>query len=760
MKIPTLTLFSAATLLCAGAPCPASAQSPRALPAGQPPNDSRLADPVTLNDYHPFRPVDNQADWDARRRHIRLRVQVGAGLWPLPAKTDLHPVIHGKIDLGDYTVERVFFESMPGHFVTGSLYRPAGESLAHGEKGGKRPAVLCPHGHWKDGRFYDAGETAARDAIAIGAERFLAAAHSPLQARCVQLSRMGCVVFHYDMLGDADSIQFREHRRGPRRDLNGIEPGQWGFVSRQAAARLQTNFGLQTWNSLRALDFILGLDDIDADRVLVTGASGGATQTMMVSALDERIDAAFPCVMVSTAMQGGCTCENTYYLRIGQGNVDIAAAVAPRPLGLTAADDWTVELKTKGHPDLQRLYKMLGAEKNYEAHFDIHFKHNYNHVSRTHMYQFVNRHFGLGFPSPVLESDFDRLSREEMTVWTGSHPAPSGDQVGDSHEKTLNQWWAGDSGRQIEPLLSPGSADQWQKAREILGGATEVMIGRTFPGPGEVGFSPGTSNQRDGHLEFSGLIQNKTHGEELPAVMAIPGSGRSWTGPCAVWISSRGKAALFDGDTGSLAAPIRSLIDQGIAVLGVDLFGQGEFLTPGQPAPNNPETTYSRGKELPADSWQRSPVYYYGYNHSVFARRVHDILSAVAFVRHHESRKAKDITVIGLQGAGHWVAAARAVAGGEIGRAILHPGGFRFAGVPSEWDADFLPGAVKYGDLAGFLAQSAPHPLLIAGKGDSLKSPLQATYRAAGAEEALQWTDSLAPAAIAAFLKSASPNSK
>ncbi|MCB1090211.1 MAG: acetylxylan esterase, partial [Verrucomicrobiae bacterium] len=391
------------------------AEEGRVLPDGQLPNDHRLGDPVTLHDYHPFRPVASKAEWETRQPQIQHRVQVACGIWPMPTKTPLNAVIHGKVDRGDYTVERVFFESMPGHFVCGSLYRPAGDSLAVGEKNGKRPGVLCPHGHWNNGRFYDSGEPAALREISIGAERFLNAARHPLQARCVQLARMGCVVFHYDMLGYADSIQFPEHRNGPRESMNGDVPGKFGFISPQATGRLQTNFGLQTWNSERALDFLLGLEGVDPKRVLVTGASGGGTQTQMISAIDDRVTASFPCVMPSTSMQGGCTCENTHLLRIGQGNIDIAAAVAPRPLGMTSADDWTIELKTKGYPDLVKVYEMVGAPKNYEAFFDIHFKHNYNHVSRTHMYSFVNRHFGLGLKDPVLERDFEPIDKDGLT---------------------------------------------------------------------------------------------------------------------------------------------------------------------------------------------------------------------------------------------------------------------------------------------------------------------------------------------------------
>jgi len=414
-------------------------------------------------------------------------------------------------------------------------------------------------------------------------------------------------------------------------------------------------------------------------------------------------------------MQGGCTCENTHYLRIGQGNIDIAAAAAPRPQGLTAADDWTVELETKGHPDLVRLYDMVGAKGNYEAHFDIHFKHNYNHVSRTHMYNFVNRHFGLGFKEPVLESDFERLTTKEMTVWSGEHAAPSGDQVGDAHEKALNQWWAEDSEQQIGKLLVPSSSENLAESLKILGAATEVMIGRAIPAADDVNFGLIGKEERNGYLEMTGLIGNDKHGEEIPAAFAFPGRD-TWKGKVAIWLSANGKAGIFEnGQAGTLAPAVRSLIDNGVAVVGLDLFKQGEFLNPGDTDASNPRVTYSKGKELAKDSWQRSPVYYYGYNHSTFARRVHDILTAITFVRNHETWKTEEVTLAGDAGTGHWIAAARAVAGSHIDKAVIDTGGFRFAKLESDWDADFLPGAVKYGDIAGFLVQSGGEVLLIDG---------------------------------------------
>ena len=225
--------------------------------------ETRFTEPVTLHDYHPFRQLAEGEKWETRKAEIRNRIQLASGLLPFPEKTPLKAERYGVVERDGFKVERVFFESFPGHFVTGSLFTPTGESEAIGLVDGKRPGVLCPHGHWTDGRFFDqeqrSGIQGVRRELAIGAERFQSAAHNPIIARCVHLARMGCVVLVYDMIGYADSVQLPEHRRGPRETMNSAEPGQWGFVSPQATLRLQTNFGLQTWNSVRALDYLAGL---------------------------------------------------------------------------------------------------------------------------------------------------------------------------------------------------------------------------------------------------------------------------------------------------------------------------------------------------------------------------------------------------------------------------------------------------------------------------------------------------------------------
>ncbi len=230
----------------------------------------------------------------------------------MPEATPLNAVVHGRVARDGYTVDRVFFESLPGHFVTGSLYRPAGRA-------GRLPAVLLPHGHWHDGRFNEASVEDVRKAIVSGAERFEVGGRYPLQAAAVQLARMGVVSFLFDLEGYADSVQIPigvAHGEPDGRPKDSpAAPGL--FFSADAESRLESIMGLQSWNARRALDFLASLPDVDPSRLAVSGASGGGTQTFILGALDDRPVTLFPMVMVGTKMQGGCTCENADYLRIG-----------------------------------------------------------------------------------------------------------------------------------------------------------------------------------------------------------------------------------------------------------------------------------------------------------------------------------------------------------------------------------------------------------------------------------------------------------
>jgi dienelactone hydrolase len=700
-----LLVLLAASLLC----FPGAA--PRVLPEGQTTGDRRHQPLKTLNDYFPFNPAATPDEWAARADGLRRQLQVATGLWPMPTAAPANAVIHGRIERDGYTVEKVFFESFPGHFVTGNLYRPTGHA-------GKRPAVLCPHGHWPNGRFYDAGEAQIRNDITAGAERFDPSGRYPLQARSATLARLGCVVFHYDMIGYADSVQL-EHRAGARAAMN--TPKNWGYFSPQAEARLQTLMGLQTYNSIRALDWLLTLPEVDPERIGVTGASGGGTQTFILAAVDPRPTVAFPAVMVSTAMQGGCTCENACYLRLGTGNVEIAGLFAPKPLGLTAADDWTKDMPTRGWPELREHYRMLGAEDHVSLAALIQFPHNYNYQSRAAMYQWMNRHLNLGHAEPVVEQDFEPVPPEQLSVWDDAHPKPTG---GDDYERSLVRWISEDSDRQMAALV-PNDAASLARYREIVGGAVDVMIGRRLPAAAEVEATHRRDDNREGYRLSTLLLQNRGAGEAVPAVLLAPEQGR---GAAVVWVDRGGKQSMFD-DQGNPRPAIRRLLDAGSTVIGIDLMGQGEQTADGQPLARQ------RLNASGQDAWAAYAGYTFGYNHSLFAQRVHDILSAVAWLR--QTPGIERVQIAGLNGAGHWAAAALVASGDAAERAAIDTGGFRFAALTTLDDPDFLPGGAKYLDLPGVVALAAPHALWLSGETPATTTVVTAAYQAAGQPDKL-----------------------
>jgi dienelactone hydrolase len=404
-----------------------------------------------LNAHFPFEVPATLDDWSERAERLRLQMKVALGIHPQPDLGSTEPKIYGRIDLDGYSIEKIHFESFPGLYVTASLYRPSG-SLSSGNR---HPAVVYAHGHWDNGRFYEASEQEIKSLLATGAERFKSAAANHFQAACVQLARMGCVVMQVDMLGYADSLQIsydRAHRYG-NATVNPEQDGpDWLLYSARAEGLGQSVMGLQIIHCLRAFEVLKALPDVDGDRLAITGASGGGTQSFIASAVEPTISGAFPAVMVSTGMQGGCTCENACGLRIGTGNVEIAALTAPRPLAMTTAQDWTATMPKDGFPELKKLYDLYKQSGRVSLHHHPQFPHNFNHVSRVALYGFMNRLFKLGHPEPILERDFERLGKEPLTVWDDAHPQPGGGLAFES--KLLEQW-----GQRIDQSLQLAASD-------------------------------------------------------------------------------------------------------------------------------------------------------------------------------------------------------------------------------------------------------------------------------------------------------------
>lgn len=301
----------------------------------------------TLNDRLEPPSFASREDWGARAKYLREHVLASAGLLPMPVRTPLNPVVFGTVRHPEYIVEKVYFQSLPGFFVTGNLYRPVGA--------GPFPAILSPHGHWTNGRL-------EHTAINSG------------PGRAIGLARQGFVVLTHDMIGYNDSRQLPHTFGGRRESLWGLSLG-----------------GLQLWNAIRALDFLETLPYVRRDGFGVTGESGGGTQTFLLGAVDDRVAVAAPVNMISLHMQGGCLCENMPGLRVDTNNVEIAATIAPRPmLMVSASGDWTAETLDREFPAMRSAYALFGADaKVHAVRFEA--EHNYNKDSREAMYAWMAR---------------------------------------------------------------------------------------------------------------------------------------------------------------------------------------------------------------------------------------------------------------------------------------------------------------------------------------------------------------------------------
>ena len=672
MRLPTLALAAFSLLTFARA------------------EDSRVGPLKDLNGYFPFPAPKSVQDWEPRRDFVRRQLLVSQGLWPMPTKSPLNAVIHGKIDQGDYTVEKVYFESAPGLFVTGNLYRPKHIT-------GRIPAIVFPHGHWTDARFLFQPDKFVREEIATGQERFEQGGHSRFQSMCVQLARMGCIAWQIDALSDSDSKQLSPeivHKFAKQRpEMNRTEG--WGLYSPQAEANLQSVMGLQTLNSIRSVDFLLTLPDVDPTRLAVTGSSGGGTQTMLLAAADPRVALSYPVVMVSTAMQGGCSCENATLLRVNSGNVEIAALFAPKPQGMNTANDWTKEMATKGFPDLQKLYGLYGKKDHVTLQRGEHFPHNYNAVTRMGFYEVLNRHFKLGQVSPIVEKDYVPLPKEKLTVWDAEHPAPKADDA--DFERGLLKWLKSDAEQQLR-----AAAKTPEGREQVLRPAIESLIGRPYAQAGAVGFPDASTQWRDSHFRTQGKLLNATYGEEVTIDWLQPVNP---TGEVVIWLDDAGKGSARLAD-GSIRPELQTLIDRGIGVLTADLFQQD--------VKGLKQTRVVAGpREVPA--------YTFGYNHALFAQRVHDVLTITQYLRAKRDSSQPAVKKVSLAGFGKMgvvAAAARAVSGGAIDKAAVETGGFRFGQLLDYRDPMFLPGGSKYLDVPGLLCVASDRPLWVAGEKD------------------------------------------
>jgi dienelactone hydrolase len=645
------------------------------------------------NTHVDFKPYPSREAWEARALDLRRQVLMSAGLWPMPERTPLNAQVFGRLARDGYTIEKAYFESYPGFYCTGNLYRP----IPTEKRPGPFPGVWSPHGHWAYGRLH-------HDEV------------GSIPARAINLARQGYVVFTPDMVGYNDSQQI-SHQFGSKREQ------LWGI----------NVLGLQLWNSIRGLDFLQSLPDVDGKRLAATGASGGGTQTFLLTAVDNRIAAAVPVNMISASMQGGSNCENAANLRLDTFNVETGALAAPRPLLMVAATgDWTKNTPKEEFPAVQSIYRLLGAEDKVQAR-QFNAPHNYNRDSREAMYAFFGQ-WVLGdkdaahFKERNVRVEFP----SDMLVFYGRQRPPG------VTEQTLAEQRIAVAERQLA-ALKPADAAGLARFREVMGVALRQSLAARVPSAAEAVISATVNSSA---TVENLLLGRSGRGDRIPAALWLPPkrrAGKPVPIPVVFVVHPEGKNSA---GSSPLAA---ELLRRGSAVFSIDAFQTGEH----------------RGTRDMSDRMFTT------YNRTDDAERVQDILTAFTYLNGRkqlqQDARAKppgavelgEVSLVGMDRAGLWVLLARALAPQDFtARTAADAWQFETENDAAYLEKLFIPLIRRAGDFRTATALIAPAPLLIHNTGTAFKADwARDAYRAAGREAALAVKEAVASEAeIASWL--------
>jgi dienelactone hydrolase len=623
-----------------------------------------------LNTPRMFPDIKTKTAWEERAKEIRERILVSCGLWPMPEKAPLNPFIFDRIERDGYSIEKVYFQTHPGFYLAGNLYRPLGKGR------GPFPGVLNPHGHWANGRMADAKD-------------------GSVAARCISFARQGMVAFTYDMVGYNDT-RFPDAvtNRAP------YESHRHFGTNRTDQLWSISLMGLQTWNTVRALDFLESLPDVDRKRLACTGASGGGTQTFMLGAIDDRLAALAPAVMVSHTMQGGCSCENAPGLRVEYSNMEIAAAAAPTPQILVAATgDWTKAMMEVEGPAIEKIYRLFEAgDRLRYVKFD--FGHNYNQTSREAVYaSFGQWLLGLPKSESIKEPPYAKEPDADLRVFPDGklpHDALRKDQFIESLKAAHREQW--------QKLVPRSQVGLERFKRTVLPAWKQTLQVEWPKGLAEL-------RMKEVRQEADWMATEMAIKEtaESPAVTAIcfrqkPIIPRRGTKLVVLANSSGTEGFLgYNGEPVGLAA---KLLRRGHAVVVIRNFSTGD----------------------PPDQFAN---FYTTYNRTKLQERVRDLLSVCAAAKGIDFGGGEGSTVLcGVGAAGLWALMAAPAAD-----AVMADCNAVDALTDERLLAPdlFIPGLRNIGAFEGAAMLAAPNPLLLHNIGSTFPAGgIRSAYHASG----------------------------
>jgi dienelactone hydrolase len=648
----TTTLIAAIFAALAAAPSAAAAQS-------APAADRRATELRHLDLTYSFAAPATKEAWLERAAELRRQILVSAGLWPMPPKQPLDAQIFGLVDRGDHTVEKVYFESHPGFYVTGNLYRPKNVT-------GKVPAVLLPHGHWSYGRLEHQQ-------------------HNSGPLRAVHFAKLGFVAFVWDMVGYNDSAAI-SHRFAPHKESLARE-SLWGV----------NLLGLQLWNAIRAVDFIESLPEVDRERIGCTGESGGGTQTFLLTAVDDRIKVSAPVNMISSTMQGGSLCENAPNLRIDTNNIEIGALAAPRPmLMVSATGDWTKLTPTVEYPAVRGVYRLFGAEDKL-ATVQMDAPHNYNRESREAVYGWFTHWLqGRQERTPIKEKTSSVPTLTELMVFY-ARPRPAGEL----NEEQLSAALIESARRQLEEA-SPRDAASLARFRERFGPAFKYALMAETPRPEEI-----SVGEVETHVDKQGffttehlILSRRGKGERVSLFISKP--TRKWAGKRSKVASSTAVYTLIVVPDAAGVSPERAaklldlLAKEGHTVAFLICF---------------------KGRKNAAEAAEVG--FYTTYNRTDAAHCVQDILTAISYLKHQAG--GGRLNVIGQGKAGLWTLLARGLAP-QVDRMAVDAAQFDNTSDEAFLKQLPIPGIRRAGDFTTAVALAPLTPLLIHNTGGSFQS--------------------------------------